>query len=201
MDEEPCRLRDEGTDVLEQSFDVLDSLESQDKLAADQYLQRHHADAPEVPVLAPLPRARIDVELLIVVWHESIWSIEDRLSVEGQSTDVDERHLLADLVDEDGRWVQQSACDLGLDELGVHVDELLDDPVASSRHGPSLRQHVPEAVLLAGQLDVESVVRDQEVLEMGNVLVLPLDRLLRQSQRLDDLMWERLIHHVLGCSP
>ena len=63
------RCRDVASDILHQPLDALVVLESQDQLSPDDHLERHHADAPEVPVLAPIPRVWVDSEVLVVIGH------------------------------------------------------------------------------------------------------------------------------------
>ena len=125
----------------------------------------------------------------------------DWLTVKSQSREVGERHVFAPSVDEDGAWLQDSGGGLGSDELGIHEDQLLDHSIASGRHRASQGQHVTEAVLLAGDLEVEPIVSRVEGLEFGDELVLPLEGGLRQPDGQNNLVREVLVLQVLLGAP
>lgn len=193
--------RDVISDIHHQLLDLIVVVKKQDELTANDDLERHHAYTPEVPVFAPLSRGRVDLLILVIVGHDGLDLVVDRLAMEGQSADITERHLLALFIDEDARWLQQSTSDLGLDQLSIHQDKLLDEEMATRSHGASLSHHVPEAILLALDLETEPILRDMERLEVRDELELPLDGGLGQPESLGNLMRKELIIHVLGGAP
>ena len=62
------------------------------------------------------------------------------------------------LVYEDALWAQGSNGDLVLNELGIHLDELLNKDVATTCHCAPLSQHISQTVLLACHLEAEPII-------------------------------------------
>ena len=80
---------------------------------------------------------------------------------------------------------------LGLLELGVHEDQLLNDLNSLTCHPIPLSEHVWQLVLLTGDLKAEPVV--DQVVEAYQLL----DEHVVPDGGLHDQVWEELVEHVL----
>ena len=79
-----------------------------------------------------------------------------------QGCEANHGHLLADLVYEDAGRRQGSRSNLGSLKLRIHKNELLDEEMASTCHGISLREHLSEAIPLAIDLEAKPILNLEE---------------------------------------
>ena len=79
-----------------------------------------------------------------------------------QGCEANHGHLLADLVYEDAGRRQGSRSNLGSLKLRIHKNELLDEDMATTCHGSSLREHISETILLAIDLETKPILNLDE---------------------------------------
>ena len=78
--------------------------------------------------MAPISRVPVDAEALVVVRHEWLLEAVHWLSMVSQGREISDLHALTFSVNINGGRLKCSGRYADLDELGIHQDELLDDP-------------------------------------------------------------------------